>query len=101
MNIIYDNKIAKKIVDEKAIKRFYGQLADKILERLSLLIVAEKLSDIPNIPPTRRHKLVGNYYGCWGIEVSKNWRIIIMPLRNEDSPDQIDEIKIIDIVDYH
>lgn len=101
MNIIYDNKIAKKLEDEKTIRRFYGLMADKIIERLSLLIVAEKLSDIPNIPPTRRHKLVCNYSGCWGIEVTKNWRIVIMPLKTDGSPNEIDEIKIVDIVDYH
>ena len=102
MKISYDNKIRKKLADNAAIKKSYGKLADKIIIRLSLLIAANSLADIPNLPPTRRHKLVGNYTGCWGIEIEKNWRIVVKPeLSDINNPEDIKEIIIVDIVDYH
>ena len=102
MNIFYDNKIKKKLSDNSSIKKYYGRLADKIIIRISLLMVANNLGDIPNLPPTRRHKLVGNYANCWSIEIEKNWRIVIKPtLGDINNPEDIKEITIIDIVDYH
>lgn len=102
MKISYDNKIKKKLVDNATIKKCYGKLADKIIIRMSLLVAANSLADIPNLPPTRRHKLVGNYASCWGIEIEKNWRIVVKPiLPNLNDPEDIKEIIIVDIVDYH
>lgn len=102
MTIIYDNKIKKKMSDVSSIKWFYGKLSNKIIIRISLLSASNCLGEIPNLPPTRRHKLIGNYKNCWGIEIEKNWRIIIRPLdENILNPDEIKEIIILDIVDYH
>lgn len=102
MKLFYDHKIEKKLIDEQTIKKYYGKLSDKILIRISLLIAADRLSDIPNVPPTRRHKLSGKYEKCWAVDLDKNWRIIIKPVSNQDlEPSDIDEIVVIDIVDYH
>ena len=102
MKISYDNKIKKKLVDNATIKKSYGKLADKIIIRLSLLMAANSLDDIPNLPPTRRHKLIGDYANCWGIEIEKNWRIVVKPNSpNLTNPEDIKEIIIVDIVDYH
>ena len=102
MELSLDNKIKKKLSDERSIRRNYGRLADKIIVRLSLLSAANNLEDIPNIPPTRRHKLSGNYEDCWGIDIEKNWRIVIKPCDLvQKEPIEINKIIILDIVDYH
>lgn len=102
MKISYDSKIKKKLLDNSTVKKHFGKLADKIIIRISLLTAADNLGDIPNLPPTRRHKLVGNYANCWGIEIEKNWRMIIQPISlGLNDPKDIKEIIIIDIVDYH
>ena len=101
MKIEFDNIVRKNLSNEKIIKRSYGRMADKIIIRLSMLQAANCLADIPNIPPTERHKLSGNYKGCWGISIEKNWRIVIRPIGTMMEPMDIKEIIIVDIVDYH
>ena len=102
MKIFFEHKIEKKLSDQVTIKRYYGKLADKIVIRLSILQGAECLDDIPNIPPTRRHKLSGNYSNCWAIDIDKSWRIILKsPDVNLEDPKDIREVIIVDIVDYH
>ena len=43
------------------------------------LRAANNLSEIPDCPPPRRHKLSGNLKDYWGIDYSKNYRFIIRP----------------------
>ena len=61
------------------------------------------LSEIPECPPPRRHKLSGNLQNCWGIDYSKNDRFIIRPIGKFDINDvsSIVEIEIVDLEDYH
>ena len=49
------------------------------------------------------HKLKGKYRNCWGIDYSKNCRIVIQPIGEYDINDlsSIVEILIVDLVDYH
>lgn len=101
MEIVYSSKMNKQICDEKTIKRNYGQLYDNIQFTISILIGASCLADVPNIPPTRRHKLTGNYCNCWGLDLSKNWRMIIRPIDEKVTLDEVDSIQILDIVEYH
>lgn len=98
-----DNKSEKILTNERLIIRKYGKLAEKIMNRLSELRAAGCLEDIPPVPPPRRHKLVGNMEGHWGIDISKNFRIIIEPYGdfNIDDLSTITEITILQIEDYH
>ena len=97
MRIEYSNRISKYIKDESTIIKFYGKLSRSIIVCISVLIAADYLSDVPNVPPTRRHKLND---GTWAIDVSKNWRMIVRPL-NGNVPSNIDAIEIVSIEDYH
>lgn len=104
MTIHYISKKDKKILtDERLILRHYGRLAKKVMYRLSELRAANSLNDIPPIPPPRRHKLEGNYKNEWGIDVSKNYRIVIGPYGTYDinNLETIKEIVLIRIEDYH
>ena len=102
MIITYDNKIKKKLENEHSIKKYYGKQSTRIITLISMLQVVTCLDDIPNVPPTRRHKLVNNYKNCWGIDVDKNWRMILVPVSNlSEDPKDVKEVIISDIVDYH
>lgn len=102
MKVLFGNKIEKKLVNEPTIKINYGKLADKTIVRLSIIQGADCLDDIPNVPPTRRHKLSGNYSNCWAIDIDKSWRMIIKSTSPDiENPKDIKEITIVDITDYH
>lgn len=104
MKIHYSSVKQEKILtDLRLLKKFYGNEHIKISNRLSELRVANNLGEIPEIPPPRRHKLNGKYKNCWGIDYSKNDRIIIQPIGKYDINDlaSIAEVLIIDLEDYH
>lgn len=99
MNISYSNKIKKKICDDYHIsKNFDSKTGIAIKMVISLLTRAQYLDDIPNVPPTRRHKLTD---GNWAIDVSKNYRMILNNGSDSDDPKEIDTIIVSDICDYH
>lgn len=96
-------KLEKKLTDLRLLKKYYSNDYNKISNRLSELKAANNLSEIPECPPPRRHKLNGKLEDCWGIDYSKNDRIIIRPMGVFDINDvsSIVEIEIVDLSDYH
>lgn len=96
------NKLKKAFKSERELNATYGkELARNILKRISVLECANSLAMVPDVPPTRRHKLTGKFKGCWGIDISKNYRLIIKPIVETENLSEIKEVDIIDIVDYH
>lgn len=97
------NKLEKILTDPRLVKKYYGKDATRLLIRLSELSVADSLLEIPDVPPPRRHKLSGEWENCWGIDYSKNYRIIIQPIGDYEIQDlsSIKGIEIVDLVDYH
>ncbi len=101
MKITINRKIEKKFANARELKINYGKLANRIEMVLSVLKVANNLKEVPNVPPTRRHKLVGDYEGCWALDIDKSRRMILRPTNNSDILEEINELEIIAIVDYH
>lgn len=104
MEISYaSNKLEKILTNERMIKKQYTSFYKKILNRMSEIRAANNLDEIPHIPPPRRHKLEGDYNDCWGIDVSKNYRIVLKPTGewNEADLRTINQIQILSIEDYH
>ena len=104
MDIEYASKsLEKSLADQRSITRQYGRIARNLIHRLSDLRVADNLSQITHLPPPRRHKLTGYFEGCWGIDLSKNQRLIIRPIGDYDSGDlsTVTRVRIEDIQDYH
>lgn len=102
MDVTFSNNRLKKILEnERLIKSQYGVLKDKIINRISELRAVENLSLISHLPPPRKHKLSGNFSGCWSIDLSGNYRIIITTEEEYMNEEQIKKITIIDIIDYH
>ena len=89
----------KSFFDFKSLQRKYGDRADRIATVFSILKEASYLCEVPNVPPTRRHKLQGNDK-LWALDISKNYRMIIRAI-DGDVPEEISAISIEGIVDYH
>lgn len=105
MKIYFSSSKDEKILtNERLINKKYNRDdAKRIKSRMMELRSARNLGEIPQTPPPRRHKLSGNYRNSWGIDYSKNCRIIIEPYGEFDIEDlsSITEIKIINLEDYH
>lgn len=104
MKIHFSSKKQEKILtDIRLLKKYFSNDHIKIRNRLSELRLANNLNEIPEVPPPRRHKLQGKYKDCWGIDYSRNDRIIIQPIGEYDINDltSIVEVMIIDLDDYH
>lgn len=104
MEIEYvDKSMMKTLESEQLIRRKHGDIAKKLILRMSDLRVADNLSQITHLPPPRRHKLTGNWEGCWGIDLSKNQRLIIRPVGKFDPDDlaTMTKIRVEGIEDYH
>lgn len=104
MVIYYATKKMERILtDIRLLKKYYGNDFTKISNRLSELKAANNLGEIPESPPPRRHKLKGNLKNCWGIDYSKNDRLVIEPTGGFDINDlsTITEVTIVDLEDYH
>lgn len=100
MVVHYAKAVRKKLKDEDSIQRSCGTLSKKTCLCLSVLKTVDNLGQIPNVPPTERHKLTGDYDGCWAISISKNWRLLLRPLIGTE-PNEITEVEIFEIGDYH
>ena len=86
--------------------RVYGSLVSNgIYLRLSELQVANNLSEISNFPPSRLHLLVGNFRGCYAVNVTKNVRMIFKGLNQGGVATLVKanvvKILIKEISDYH
>ena len=96
-------QMEKDLTNRRRIAKQYGHIQTKLENRLSELWAANCLADITHEPPPRRHKLQGDRADCWGIDVSKNWRIVLQPIGelDPDDPATITKVKIVSIEDYH
>lgn len=102
MLITFKNKRIEKIItDLRIMRKYYPNEFETIKIRIVELKNAENLSEISNFPPQRRHKLVGEYQGCFAVDLSKKLRLVFKPVINCDVLSEIKEIMIIDIIDYH
>ncbi len=96
-------KLEKTLTNLRLIRKEYSQHYNNVINRLSELETANSLENISYLPPPRRHKLNGNLKNCWGIDYSKNMRIVITPIGSYEITNlaTIIEIKILCLEDYH
>ncbi len=106
MKISYENnKLEKKLSDEKKVVREFGQqISDKIYQRLEYLRAAKNLEAVSSSPPYRRHILNGNYKNCFAISITEKQRLIFKPdidTNKDYKLKEIEKIIIVNIEDYH
>ena len=110
MKIEFKTKtLEKNLCDEREMQKEYGALANKLRIRMGMLSSAENLAEISHLPPFKRHELIGNRKGQYGIYINENYRLILEPNHNPVpvKPDggydltRITSVRILDVEDYH
>jgi len=91
---------------EKARKKYGKNIAKKLIMRLNQLQAFENLMQVPHKPPFRRHKLKGEYEGCFAVVIEGGFRLIFKPIIEDNSNDNTDlkkvkKILILEVKDYH
>jgi plasmid maintenance system killer protein len=109
MRISYESKkLEKQLTDAKLLVKTYGELAKNIQKRQNELESFENLGEAKDFLPSL-HSLSGDRLGQWAVKISGNYRLIFEPANDplpclEDGGldlNQITEICIIEVVDYH
>ena len=84
-------------------------MAAKLQQRLSELQAAERLDDIPRVPPPRCHEMSGDRNGQMSVDLFHPYRLIFspdhdpLPTKKDGGLDwtQVTKILVKEIVDYH
>ncbi len=83
MNIRYHTrKLEKSVESFSAIKKDYGQRANKVKQRLEDLVSAANLEGMRSIPAANCHELKADRAGEIAVDISPNHRIIFKPDHN-------------------
>lgn len=111
MDISFGTRRLQKIFTKPGgLRRAYGARNERaIASRVILLVGASNLSEVPTVPPVRRHQLTGKRKGQFAIDLVHPYRLIFEPdhepvPRKDDGGidlNQITAITIMDVVDYH
>jgi toxin HigB-1 len=102
-------KLERELADERVMKRAYGERFRALQNRLSVLAVAQKLSDVPKGPPDWLEQLTGDRDEQFSVVLTRNWRLIFevghdpIPRHDDGGIDleRVTAIRIIEVVDYH
>jgi proteic killer suppression protein len=102
-------RLERELADVHAMKMAYGERARALQNRLSVLAVAQRLSDIPKGPPDWLEQLTGDGDGQFSVVLTRNWRLIFevdhhpIPRRDDGGIDldQVTAIRFVEVVDYH
>lgn len=98
-------KLTRILNDPKLLKKEYGELADRIKQRLDDFDAAQNLSQIPSDPPPRCHPLKGDRKKEFAVDINGNYRIVFEGYDVNDNlsvnKSEIVTIQIISIEDYH
>lgn len=103
-------RLERVFSSERDVRRMYGAaMAQVIRRRIALLVMADSLTEVPSLPPARRHSLSGIRRGQYAIDLAHPYRLIFEPNHNpvpfrEDGgvdTDRVTSITILEVVDYH
>lgn len=93
----------KILTDDRLLKKYYPNLWSKLRNRLWELESVQSLSLISHKPPPRKHKLTGEFDGCYAVDLNANFRLVFKPTQEYKDSHQsnICSIEILSIIDYH
>lgn len=103
-------RLERVFESEREIRRVYGDaMAQVIRRRIALLVMADSLTEVPPLPPARRHSLSGTRRGQYAIDLAHPYRLIFepnhnpIPLRKDGGvdTDRVTSITILEVVNYH
>ena len=98
MQITYKNKQLKEVCENATeARKLYGQnMARKIHQRISEMTVADSVDMMIKYRIGRCHLLSGNMKGQYAVDLEHPYRLVFKKVENE-----IEIVKILEIVDYH
>lgn len=90
---------------KEAQKAFGKEIGNMITQRVGEIISATSLKDIQLIPSARLHKLKGLRANQFGIDLAGPFRLVIIPIINNDSDicrlETIKIVRIEEVRNYH
>ena len=102
---IENQKLEKILNDSKKLIKEVGiDMAKMIKRRLNEMKASPNFKAYLDYNIGNPHLLTGNFSGCYGISLSKNYRLIVEPKVNNNTVEELKECKIVNIkgvVDYH
>ena len=111
MDITFKNRKLQKIFNSKKplIKKYGSENAILIMRRMSVLMVAPTLNEVPFRKPERCHELKGKRKRQFAVDIVHPYRLIFKPNHNilpqkEDGTidlSHITAITILEVEDYH
>ena len=103
-------KLLRVFNSEVLLLRNYGRENARVIRRrMTVLMAAPTLSDVPVTKPERRHKLTGDRAGQFAVDLQQPYRLVFEPLGNtasrlvngEEDLSVITAIEILAVEDYH
>lgn len=103
MKIVYKTKKFEKICNEfsKTQKEYGIQIAKKLYQRIKELKASETFGDALKIRSMYLHLLTGKLEGKYGIKLTGNYRLILIPRGDNVEIEKIQEVMLDDVIDYH
>jgi toxin HigB-1 len=104
-----NRKLERELTDEGAMKRAYGERSKSLKNRLSVLLEAVSLAEVPKGPPDWLEQLKGDRDERFSVVLTRNWRLIFevnqdpVPRHEDGGIDlgKVTAIRFIEVVDYH
>lgn len=107
MQLIFNDADVQKIVENpKMIQRKIGlELARMLKKRLNILEATDNFNEyLLKIGLGKPHPLTNNLDNCYGIFISKNYRLVVEPITEKLDMESLKECKVLNIkgvLDYH
>lgn len=95
-------KLAKVCQSKKLLEKEYNvDMARKILQRLQQLQSCDALSKMYEFKAARFHPLQGKRKGQYAVDLVHPFRLVLRPVPEAENLDQVVEVEVIEITDYH
>lgn len=107
MQVIFSNRDVQKIVkDSQKLQKKVGlEIGRSLKKRLNQLESANNFNEyLTQSALGKPHPLSGNSDDCYGIVITKNYRLIVKPISDKLDMESLKECKIIDmkgVLEYH
>lgn len=99
MDIEFEDKKLEKMCSNP--DKYFGDRSRKIKFRLTQIKAAGNLKILLTLPQVDYHPLKGHYEGVDSIDAGYPYRFTVQPVGNRDDPGSVEQIKILEWIDYH
>lgn len=102
---VYDNKLEKLLNNpDKLIKKVGLEMSRKIKQRFQEILSSSNFYEYLQLNIGKPHRLTGNLNNFFGINLNKNYRLIVEPIIDKYDDITLKQCKVINVkgvCDYH